>query len=83
MPDYVIIPGGNLGNVYAFFKGFKMCKDLGLLDKPCMAVARANPTPCTGATNGFENFEANKAEPTFAPTSRLAIPCPSTAQSTP
>lgn len=26
VPDWVIIPGGNLGNVYAFYKGFKMCK---------------------------------------------------------
>ena len=41
VPDYVIIPGGNLGNVYAFFKGFKMCKDLGLVDRlPRMVVAK-------------------------------------------
>eukprot|EP00976_Prorocentrum_cordatum_P104420 1193883-Prorocentrum_minimum.AAC.1 len=33
VPDWVIIPGGNLGNVYAFFKGFQMCKDLGLVDR--------------------------------------------------
>lgn len=26
VPDWLIIPGGNLGNVYAFYKGFKMCK---------------------------------------------------------
>ena len=26
VPDWVIIPGGNLGNVYAFYKGFKMCR---------------------------------------------------------
>lgn len=26
VPDWVIIPGGNLGNIYAFYKGFKMCK---------------------------------------------------------
>lgn len=29
----MIIPGGNLGNIYAFYKGFKMCKDLGLVDR--------------------------------------------------
>ena len=40
VPDYVIIPGGNLGNVYAFYKGFSMCKELGLVDKlPRMAGA--------------------------------------------
>jgi threonine synthase len=26
VPDWVIIPGGNLGNIYAFYKGFKLCK---------------------------------------------------------
>jgi len=26
VPDWVIIPGGNLGNIYAFYKGFKMAK---------------------------------------------------------
>eukprot|EP00983_Pelagomonas_calceolata_P053758 1143418-Pelagomonas_calceolata.AAC.3 len=30
VPDWVIIPGGNLGNIYAFYKGFKMARDLGL-----------------------------------------------------
>ncbi|KAL9318104.1 hypothetical protein ACSQ67_014621 [Phaseolus vulgaris] len=33
VPDWVIVPGGNLGNIYAFYKGFKMCKDLGLVEK--------------------------------------------------
>lgn len=33
VPDWVIIPGGNLGNIYAFYKGFKMCCDLGLTDR--------------------------------------------------
>ena len=43
VPDWVIIPGGNLGNVYAFYKGFKMAKDLGLVDRlPRMVVAQAH-----------------------------------------
>ena len=33
VPDWVIIPGGNLGNIYAFYKGFKMCYDLGLTSR--------------------------------------------------
>lgn len=33
VPDWVIIPGGNLGNIYAFYKGFKMCQELGLIDR--------------------------------------------------
>lgn len=33
VPDWVIIPGGNLGNIYAFYKGFKMCMELGLTNR--------------------------------------------------
>ena len=43
VPDWVIIPGGNLGNIYAFYKGFKMCQDMGLIDKmPRMVCAQAH-----------------------------------------
>jgi len=77
VPDYVIIPGGNLGNVYAFFKGFKMCKDLGLVDRlPRMVVAQAhNANPLYRAyKNGWESFEAVKAEPTFASAIQIGDP---------
>ena len=77
VPDYVIIPGGNLGNVYAFFKGFKMCKDLGLVDKlPRMVVAQAqNANPLYRAfKNGWENFVPIKAEPTFASAIQIGDP---------
>ena len=47
VPDVMIIPGGNLGNVSAFGKGLMMMKDLGLISKlPRIVVAqaeRANP----------------------------------------
>ena len=43
VPDWVIIPGGNLGNIYAFYKGFKMCQDMGLITKmPRMVCAQAH-----------------------------------------
>jgi threonine synthase len=43
VPDWVIIPGGNLGNVYAFYKGFQMAKDLGLVTSiPRMVVAQVH-----------------------------------------
>lgn len=42
VPDWVVVPGGNLGNVYALYKGFKMMRDLGLTDRlPRLAVAQA------------------------------------------
>ena len=47
VPDWVIIPGGNLGNIYAFYKGFKMCKDLGLVDRmPRLVCAQVGPVSC-------------------------------------
>eukprot|EP00227_Mantoniella_beaufortii_P018728 CAMPEP_0197590986 /NCGR_PEP_ID=MMETSP1326-20131121/12442_1 /TAXON_ID=1155430 /ORGANISM="Genus nov. species nov., Strain RCC2288" /LENGTH=516 /DNA_ID=CAMNT_0043156309 /DNA_START=108 /DNA_END=1658 /DNA_ORIENTATION=+ len=77
VPDYVIIPGGNLGNVYAFFKGFKMCKDLGLVDKlPRMVVAQAhNANPLYRAyKSGYTDLSPMKAEPTFASAIQIGDP---------
>ncbi|KAI7980717.1 hypothetical protein LOK49_Contig114G00003 [Camellia lanceoleosa] len=45
VPDWVIIPGGNLGNIYVFYKGFKMCEELGLVDQiPGLVCAQAANT---------------------------------------
>ena len=45
VPDWVIIPGGNLGNVSALGKGFLEGKQMGLIDKlPRLAVAQAAPS---------------------------------------
>jgi threonine synthase len=53
VPDWVVIPGGNLGNIYAFYKGFKMCKDLGLVDRiPRLVCAQVSPEG--GAKGGKE-----------------------------
>ena len=52
VPDWVIIPGGNLGNIYAFYKGFKMCRDLGLVDRmPRLVCAQVLPGPGWHCTN--------------------------------
>mmetsp|Transcript_43562 Transcript_43562/g.83135 ORF Transcript_43562/g.83135 Transcript_43562/m.83135 type:complete len:509 (+) Transcript_43562:105-1631(+) len=77
VPDWVVIPGGNLGNVYAFFKGFQMCKELGLVDSvPRMVVAQAqNANPLYRYyKNGFEKYEAMKAEDTFASAIQIGDP---------
>jgi len=76
-PDWVIIPGGNLGNVYAFYKGFEMAKELGLVDRiPRMVVAQAqNANPLyTSYKNGFKTFEAVKAKKTFASAIQIGDP---------
>lgn len=42
VPDWVVIPGGNLGNVSALVAGFELMRDLGLTDRlPRVCVAQA------------------------------------------
>jgi threonine synthase len=47
VPDWVLVPGGNLGNVSAIAKGFLQMRDLGLIERlprlVCCQAARANP----------------------------------------
>jgi len=42
VPDWVVLPGGNLGNTSAFGKGLREAKEAGLIDKlPKLAVIQA------------------------------------------
>ncbi len=42
VPDWVVLPGGNLGNTSAFGKGLRELKELGLIDRiPRLAVIQA------------------------------------------
>ena len=42
VPDWVVLPGGNLGNTSAFGKGLREMKQLGLIDRlPRLAVVQA------------------------------------------
>lgn len=77
VPDWVIIPGGNLGNVYAFHKGFRMARDLGLVDRlPRLVVAQAHAAnPLYRAYKaGFDAFEPMKAGTTFASAIQIGDP---------
>jgi threonine synthase len=53
-PDWVVIPGGNLGNASAVGKGFVLMKQLGLIDRlPRLVVAQAeNANPLWRSTTG-------------------------------
>ena len=43
VPDWVVLPGGNLGNISAFGKAFREMKSLGLIDRiPRLAVIQAD-----------------------------------------
>jgi threonine synthase len=77
VPDWVIIPGGNLGNVSALGKGFVMMRDLGLISRlPRICVAQteaANPLYRSYLTN-FETFEPVAAKPTLASAIQIGNP---------
>ncbi|CAI7780843.1 unnamed protein product [Closterium sp. NIES-53] len=77
VPDWVIVPGGNLGNIYAFYKGFYMCKEMGLVDRiprlVCAQAANANPLYLS-YQKGFEQFEPVRATQTFASAIQIGDP---------
>ncbi len=53
VPDWIVVPGGNLGNSSAFGKAFTELKELGLIDRvPRLAVINA-----AGANTLYELFE--------------------------
>jgi threonine synthase len=77
LPDVIIIPGGNLGNVSALGSGLLMMKNLGLVDSmPRIVVAqaeRANPL-YRSYLNNFETFEPIHAEKTLANAIQIGNP---------
>jgi threonine synthase len=77
VPDWVIIPGGNLGNVSALGAGFDLMFELGLITRrPRLCVAQAesaNPL-YLAYKNGFDKFEPMVAKPTEASAIRIGNP---------
>jgi threonine synthase len=76
VPDVVIVPGGNLGNVSAIGAGFDMMFALGLIAKrPRIVVAQAaaaNPLYTAYRNNWV--FEPMKAQPTIASAIQIGNP---------
>ena len=57
VPDWIVLPGGNLGNVSAFGKGLREMQTLGMIDKlPRLAVIQAE-----GASPFYEYMETRGA----------------------
>ena len=77
VPDTVIIPGGNLGNVSALAKGFDDLLAMGLINrKPRIIVAQAehaNPF-YQSYTRGFDKLEPVKAKTTLASAIQIGNP---------
>ncbi len=77
VPDWIIIPGGNLGNVSALGAGLNMMFELGLITKrPRIAVAQAeHANPLYMAyKNGFESFEPMVPQTTLASAIQIGKP---------
>jgi threonine synthase len=77
IPDVIIIPGGNLGNVSALGNGLLMMQELGFITRlPRIVVAqaeRANPL-YKAYMQGYENFEPMQAQKTLASAIQIGNP---------
>ena len=76
VPDVVIVPGGNLGNVSAIAAGFEMMLQLGLTARrPRIVVAQAAAAnPLYRAYRNNWNFEPIAAQPTIATAIQIGNP---------
>jgi threonine synthase len=75
-PDFVIVPGGNLGNSSAIAKGFLMLRDLGLISRlPRLGVAQAEAAnPLWRAYSSGTALLPMTARPTLASAIRIGAP---------
>jgi threonine synthase len=77
VPDWVVVPGGNLGNVYALSKGFSMMRDLGVIDRlprlVCAQAERANPL-YQAFKAGWEHYVPVEAKKTLASAIQIGDP---------
>src|SRR5262245_27752815 len=77
VPDWVVIPGGNLGNVSALGAGFEMLHSLGLVDRrPRICVAQAaHASPLYASyKNKWADLEPVKAKTTLASAIQIGNP---------
>ncbi len=77
LPDWIILPAGNLGNVRALGNGLMMMKDLGLIDHlpriACAQAEHANPLYRSYLT-GFKEFDPQPAKKTLASAIQIGNP---------
>jgi threonine synthase len=77
VPDWFIIPGGNLGNVSALGSGLDMMFTLGLISKRpriCVAQAQAANPLYLAYKKGFDKYEPITASATEASAIRIGNP---------
>jgi threonine synthase len=77
VPDWVILPSGNLGNASALYAGFRMMKQLGVIERyPRLVVAQAeNANPMYRAwSQGLREVTPITAKPTQATAIQIGNP---------
>ncbi|NTU83573.1 MAG: threonine synthase [Chloroflexales bacterium] len=76
VPDWIVIPGGNLGNTFALGKGLLMMYELGLISRlPRIVCAQAeNANPLYRAYKNGWSFEPITARPTAASAIQIGDP---------
>jgi threonine synthase len=77
VPDWILIPGGNLGNVSALGAGLSMLFDLGLVTKRpriCVAQAQAANPLFQAYRNGWETFQPVVPQSTLASAIQIGNP---------
>jgi threonine synthase len=77
VPDWLIIPGGNLGNVSALAKGLDLLLELGLIRRRpriCVAQAEAANPLYLSYLKDFRVFEQIAARPTLASAIQIGNP---------
>jgi len=77
VPDWIVIPAGNLGNVSALGKGLLMMRDLGLIKKlpriVCAQASYANPLYLS-FLNGYKEYKPVEAKKTLASAIQIGAP---------
>lgn len=77
VPDWIIIPVGNLGNISALYKGLRLIQDLGIIERLPRLVAaqadRANPF-YRSFLNGFREKVTIRAGKTLASAIQIGDP---------
>lgn len=77
VPEWVVVPGGNLGNVYALAKGFEMMRALGVTDRlprlVCAQAHHANPL-YRAYVDGWDRYEPIVARRTLASAIQIGDP---------
>lgn len=77
VPDWIVMPVGNLGNISALYKGLKLLQDLGIINRLPRLVAaqaaKANPF-YESYRNGFKDKVAIQAQNTLASAIQIGNP---------